>query len=629
MCGIAGFAAKSSTHFNVSSVIEDMTAVLTHRGPNDGGTKVVFEKTPSEAIALGHRRLSIIDLSVEAHQPMLDTGGELTIVFNGEVYNYLELQSELKALGYSFVSKSDTEVVLCAYKAWGTECFKRFNGMWALAIFDARVKKLILSRDRFGKKPLYFYKDENSFVFASEIKSIFEYPNICKKPNFKKIYRYIAGSYRYVDADDDSFFDGICLVPKSSYMTVDENLQIKNNIFWNLEETKVAPISDSDAIENFREIFIDSVRLRLRSDVPVGCMLSGGMDSTSITCVAHKILKTPIATFSGITGEEKGVYDESEYIDEVVKETKAEHHYIRPDPLDLFETMDEMLRFHDEPICTVTWYSLYLISQKIKNENVPVVLNGHGGDEILAGYWDHYHYNFFDLESAGDLGSLDYEQKKWLENHNRAIREICQTREYIQKLRKYEVNETSKFGDYSYCFTKEFEVNYKNILSLGSSYDSALTQRLSKEIMFETVPASLKAEDRNTMASSIESRSPMLDYRLVEFCFSMPNHLKIRDGVGKWALREAMRGILPEKVRVRKDKAGFVSPAYRWFRGENREQIRELINSDATKNIGAFDITKLNEIFDEHLSGKQNHQMFLWQLINVALWYRIFFEGHR
>lgn len=629
MCGIVGFVRKKHFEIDDLTVIEAMTNSLIHRGPNDSGTKLIKNDNLELNIAIGHRRLSIIDLSSNAHQPMNDENENFFIVFNGEIYNYIELKNELINIGHIFKSDSDTEVVLKAYEEWGMQCFKRFNGMWSLAIYDKKKECMVLSRDRFGKKPLFYYKTSEIFIFASEIKAILKFPDIDKKPNYKKVFRYISGSYRYVDCDNESFFRDIYHIPKSSYVIISGNMQINNYMYWDLlENTSKNFISENDAIDSFRELLIDSVRLRLRSDVPVGCMLSGGMDSTSITSIAYKILNTQIITFSGITGDQKGIYDESEYIDEVVRETKAEHHYIKPEPSDLFTTLTEMLSFHDEPVCTVTWYALYLIAKKIKDEGVPVVLNGHGGDELLAGYWYHYPEFFYDLEKDGEFSCFNSEISQWQQNHGRNISEFTKAKEFIKSFYFDGKQENSKYQDYSFCFSLDFIKTFKNEKSFLTPYDkkSYLSRVLYNELMHETVPASLRAEDRNTMANSIESRSPMLDYRLTEFCFSLPNNFKIRDGIGKWILRESMKGILPEKVRTRKDKAGFLSPADRWFRNENREQIRELINSEDVKLMDIFDIEQLNSIFNEHLLGGKNHQMFLWQFINFVLWYRKFFS---
>lgn len=393
--------------------------------------------------------------------------------------------------------------------------------------------------------------------------------------------------------------------------------------YWELKEFNTNHKNENDTIDEFRELMIDSVRLRLRSDVPIGCFLSGGMDSTSIMSIAYKILKTPIMAFSGITGEEKGIYDESEYINEVIKDTNAQYKFIKPDPADIFETVEEMLGYHDEPICTVTWYSLYLIVKNIKDANVPVVLNGHGGDELLAGYWDHYQYNFYDLKNDDRLKS---EIEQWHINHNRDMNEIQKHQSMIEKVLNKQQKEIDRFPNYSYVFNQDFNAKYNLDIEIKNiKCDSLLTQRMYKELFYETVPASLRAEDRNTMAHSIESRSPFLDHRLIEYSYALDNKYKIRDGVGKWILRESMKGILPEKVRTRKDKAGFIAPADEWFRTINKDQILDMLDSKEFADIGIFNLTAIKELYNEHLSNKKNHQMFLWQLINVFIWYNKFF----
>lgn len=629
MCGIAGYITKEKPTFDAEEILLQMTTSMTHRGPDDAGCELLRFEDGLGLTAFGQRRLSIIDLSPAGHQPMFTRDRDLCITLNGEIYNYVELREELCAKGYEFFSSSDTEVLLNAYREWGTDCFARFNGMWALAIHDKRKRKIILSRDRYGKKPLYYFKSENEFVFASEIKAILRFPNVPKEPNYEKLFRYLSGNYRHVDIDNDSFYADIFQIPKSSVVELNEDLEMTTETYWRLEENVKfsGDISDERAIEEFRDLFIDSVKIRLRSDVPVGCMLSGGMDSTSITCVAYNVLKQPIRTFSGITGEEKGIYDESEFIDAVVESTNADHHYIKPDPSDIVKTVNEMLDFHDEPICTVTWYNLYLIARKIREQSITVVLNGHGGDEVVAGYWDYYHYHFFDLLRAGETEELAREQKAWQENHGRDTAELARYREYIPKIESGQLSEMSRFPDYSAIFHEDIVAEYKRNISIAKPFETWLAKRMYSDLMFETVPASLRPEDRNTMAFSIESRSPMLDYRLAEYAFGLPGRLKMRDGVGKWILREAMRGILPEKVRTRKDKTGFVAPADEWFRTVNKEDIQELINDEEMSKLNIFNVERLNEVFAEHCSREKNHAMFLWQFLNAALWLKKNFLG--
>jgi asparagine synthase (glutamine-hydrolysing) len=628
MCGITGFIQVGKADYNINEVMMKMTSSLSHRGPNDYGIEIIPIENEKTTIGFGHRRLSIIDLTRNGHQPMWDRKKELCIVLNGEIYNYVELREELLQKGYEFISKSDTEVLIYAYKEWGTECFRKLNGMWAIAIFDKKKKNILLSRDRYGKKPLYYYISANGFIFASEIKALLLHPSVVKLPNYEKVFRYLSLNYRYLDIDNESFFQNILQVPPSTFMEINTALTTRTMRYWELSPITISENkAESKIIEEFRDLLIDAIKIRLRSDVPVGCMLSGGMDSTSITAIAYKILKTPVTTFSGITGKEKGVYDESEYIDSVIKDTSADFHYIRPDPSDIFDTVSEMLAFHDEPICTVTWYSLYLIAKKIREENVPVVLNGHGGDELLAGYWDHYHYYLYELSAAGKVHELENEISFWKKNHKRDPEELTRMNIYIKKMLGHEIGEMSRFDDYSQCFHPDVVSKYKRDIQLTNNMTSLLSKRLYSELFYETVPATLRPEDRNTMSQSIESRSPFLDYRLAEFTFSLDNKYKIRNGLGKWILRESMKGILPEKVRTRTDKAGFIAPADLWFKTVNKNQIQDMINSTELGKENIFDIGHIQKIFDEHCEGKANHHMFLWRLINLYLWYKRFFSG--
>lgn len=610
--------------------IREMTDSMSHRGPDDRGCVVLAydNRNNSGHIVFGHRRLKIIDLTSGGHQPMFSQNRELCIIYNGEVYNYLELKDELSGKGYKFKTTSDTEIILKSYEEWGTECFRKFNGMWAIAIFDKERRKVILSRDRFGKKPLYYYKNANEFVFASEIKALLRYPGIKKSPNYGKIFRYLSTNYRYVDIDNESYFENIFQVPKSSFLEINENLDSNITQYWklNIDESRNDK-DEREVVRQFKDLLIDSVRLRLRSDVPVGCMLSGGLDSTSIACIAYKILKQPIITFSGITGDKKKVYDESDYINKVIKDIDADFHYIRPDPANIFTTVNEMLGFHDEPVCTVTWYSLYLIAKKVRNENTPVLLNGHGGDELTAGYWDYFHYNFYDLKNKKLNGDLRHEIEDWKHNHGRDPSEISKYEDYITRLRRGRIPAKSRFADYSDIFHDEIIEKYAKDIKLEQPGASMLNKRLYSDLMYETIPPALRAEDRNTMAYSIESRSPWLDYRLAEYCFSLPAKYKIRNGLGKWIVRESMKGILPEEVRMRKDKSGFIAPADEWFRTTNKNQLNDLIHSDSLGKRNLFRIDKIKMIFNEHLERRINHQMFFWQLINLELWFRRFFDA--
>jgi asparagine synthase (glutamine-hydrolysing) len=550
------------------------------------------------------------------HQPMPSADGSLWLTFNGEIYNYIELREILESLGRVFKTKTDTEVALQAYQQWGTDCFSRFNGMWAIGIYDRDQKTMLLSRDRFGKKPLYYHTGAGALVFASEPKAVFQYPGIERKPNLRKIYNYAGRHYRYVDSDKESFFEGLEQVPPSSWMIFRSDGSRECRIYWTLNKEPLLTEnhSERDLVEMLRLLLTDAVKIRLRSDVPVGAMLSGGMDSTSITCLAAQ-LNPAMKSFSSVTGD--GYYDETEYIKEVVERSGVKSEFIYPQAASLFETLTEMLNFHDEPVCTASWLSIYQIVREISKFQAPVVLTGHGGDELFAGYWDHYHYNFADIRAAG--GDDSEERARWLENHKRDPAEYGREKDYTARLQADRQTEVQKYSKYTNYLSPELQARADSP-AFGSPFSGELSRRLYLELLHETVPASLRAEDRNCMAFSIENRVPLLDYRLAEFAFRLPNNYKIRDGLGKWILREAMRGILPEKVRTRKDKTGHNLPFDQWIRGVNKPELERMMDdSGSFANKHFYNVPKVKELFNAHLAG-ENHYMFFWQYINLSLW---------
>lgn len=629
MCGLTGFVSFTDGVID-GETLARMTRSLAHRGPNDSGCVVLgtpdvsptlWRDTDAGAarrrgpVGLGHRRLSIIDLSDAGRQPMTTADGGVWLVFNGEIYNYVELRSELMSLGHRFHTATDTEVVLLAYRNWGSECFRRFNGMWAIALYDERTRELILSRDRFGEKPLYYYRAPSFVAFASEIKALFQHPRVPKAVNERKVAAYAGGHYRYVDDDCESFFEGIEQVPSGSFMACTRDGHMLTERYWSLDPEKLPPpeSDERDIVARFRDLLDDAVRIRLRSDVPVGCMLSGGLDSGSIASLAHRRY-APLHCFSGVTG--RGYFDESEYIDALVGHTGVDHVYVYPQPAALIETVREMLAFHDEPICTVTWFANYLLTREVAKSRIPVILTGHGGDELLAGYWDHYHHFFADLrERASDAAEV----AAWNANHNRGPDEYAREADYIARSTTDPSVAVGRYMKYQNYLAPRLHAS-RVARDHDAPFRGHLSRRLYIEMFQETIPPSLRAEDRNMMAFSIENRVPLLDYRLAEFCFALENGYKIRGGLGKWLLREAMCGVLPEKVRARKDKTGFNAPLGEWIRGENRAEFEALLARVDYVNSEVYDIDEVRALFRRHLAGEE-HYMFFWQYLNLNLWF--------
>lgn len=635
MCGVAGILSTAPGAKAARADIAAMTARLAHRGPDDAGMVLLdpgaraphfFQTLAAPApfdvapVALGHRRLSILDLSERGRQPLADTEGRAWMVFNGEVYNYVELRAELESFGHRFSSTGDSEVVLKSYLQWGVRCFERFNGMWALGIYDVRARKLVLSRDRFGKKPLYFARTQHFFLFASEIKALLTHGEVQARMNLRKVAAYAGRHYRYVNRDETSFFDGVESVPKSSFLEVGADGTGRVQSYWRLAPSSVLLGNEEDLTERYKNLLDDAVRIRLRSDVPVGVLLSGGLDSTAITALAAR-RSGDLRAFSGITGT--GAYDEGEYIREVVRTTGVQSILVRPEPGPLLDTLREMLAFHDEPVCTATWYSLYLITREVARHGIKVVMTGHGGDELLAGYWDHYHYHFHDLRAAGkDDGP---ERAAWLARHRRDPAEYDRERVFIDALVRDRTREPEKFSKYMTALSPALREAGALTPEAETRFPEELTRRLFLELFRETVPASLRAEDRNMMAFSIENRVPFLDYRLAEFCFALPNALKIRGGLGKWIHRQAMTGVLPEAVRLRPDKTGHNVPVGEWFRGELKETLRAMIEETTPVNTDLYARPALADYFHRHLAG-EDHAMFFWQYLNIRLWHEQMFS---
>ena len=629
MCGITGYFSRSGRDRSGADELKRMTAVIAHRGPDAHG--LWFGRDRSEVapgcehdVALGHRRLSIIDLSEAGTQPMTAADGKVSLTYNGELYNYKELRAELEEGGCEFVTETDTEVLLRAYLVWGTSCFARFNGMWSLAIYDGREDVLVLSRDRYGKKPLYYNRAEDRFVFGSECKALFECEGISKQPNLRKVANYLARHYRVVDADVDSFFDGIQQVPPAHFSVVGRDLEIRSERYWSLEEEvdagrdEIGGLGGEEVEERFVSLVNDAVRLRLRSDVPVGVLLSGGLDSTTIAAMVARE-QGKVSTFSSVTGE--GYFDESEYIDSIVEHIGADAEYIRPKDADLLETLEKILLQHDEPVCTVSWYSFYLLIEAMEKSGFPVVLTGHGGDELLGGYWDHYHYRFADLREAGGEGADEAEVQAWLKNHQRGMEEYHDRRPTMDAWKADPSVFIRNLTDYTALLDLDpsHVATPAQLLNPVPAHWPNLDRRMHGEMLYETVPASLRAEDRNCMAFSIENRVPFLDYRLAEFCFALPGEYKIRGGLGKALLRDVTDGLLPDKVRLRKDKTGHNYPFDLWLQGEGKPVIDDIVGSSSDGVASLVNSARLGEIWKEQLAG-ENHGMFFWQLLNVDRW---------
>lgn len=659
MCGITGIYNLNNEPVNVET-LEKMTTVLKHRGPDDEGylfanTKEGVheiaggEDTPEDVLSsenvyapkqkidsvdfttsrfnlgFGHRRLSIIDLSPAGHQPMCNEDGSVWLICNGEVYNYLELIPDLKSKGHIFKSHTDTEVIIHAYEEYGVDCVHKFNGMFAFAIWDNNKKRLFCARDRFGIKPFYYYLDDKKFQFASELKAIIADPTIKRKPNDEIVYDYLA--YGSLDHTENTFFEDINQLQPAHYLII-ENSKQKIKRYWDLEPSKVQKgVDDQKCTKKFYELFEDSIKLRLRSDVPVGTCLSGGLDSSSIVCVANKHLKdkSKQKTFSSCFENKK--YDERKYIQYVIDKTGAETNFTFPSGEELFELIKEVIWHQDEPFGSTSIFAQWHVMKLAKERDVRVLLDGQGADELLAGYHGYYISFFADLIKTFQFKKVLDEINYYSKYHSYSkLYAIAMAIIYLApplfkfKIKVKYITKIKK----GWLNTEFVRANNKSEIH-AQKYKSYLHDHLY-QVLTSGLPALLHYEDRNSMAFSIEARVPFLDYRLVEFVFSLPNNQKINKGVTKIILRNAMKGVLPEEVIKRMDKMGFVTPEDIWFRTVAKDKVLEIINSDSFKKRKYFKIDKIKEEFDAYCKGEKNISSTIWRWINLELWLRRFID---
>jgi len=624
MCGIAGIINTDGEAVN-TAVLEGMSETIRHRGPDDTGLWVRGN------VGFAHRRLSIIDLSRHAHQPMSNEDGTIVVIHNGEIYNYLELMEELKRSGHVFVSKSDTEVIIHAYEQWGSECLAHFNGMWSFALWDARKKTLFASRDRFGVKPFYYRYDGNHLVFASEIKALLVHPIVPREPNDQAIYQYLISGYGYMDISRETFFKNIRQLSPAHYflLSVDEGA-LKEVRYWDLDPRSTTPDRTIDAVaDKFLFLFEDAVRLRLRSDVSVGISLSGGLDSSSVACVVKKISgNTPLEGFSSCFEEEE--FDERKFIRPVIERTGIRPNYIFTKPEHLFRDLEDILWHQEEPYSTLSIFPQWYVMKLAREKGVKVLLTGQAGDETLAGYPKYFFYLFADLISSGQWKKALREMGIYSDrNASNAARLIVPIANIIAAycLPRPLKDMAGAFMRRPEYLNRDFSSGHSNEVFMVKKFSSILNNDLYNALRISPLPSLLHIDDRSSMAHSVESRAPFLDYRLVEFLFSVPAELKIQGGITKYILRHALKGILPEEVRTRQDKLGFPTPLREWFKTVLRGRVEELLHSREFASRPYFDRAGVQKKFKEYLEGRDDLQYTVWSWVNLELWFRKFIDS--
>lgn len=613
MCGLAGIL-----HWNNDPVppaeLAAMASLLKHRGPDEQNTL-----SPSPGIGLAHCRLKVIDLSAAARQPMSGDSGQVHILFNGEIYNFKELRQELISAGAVFRSQSDTEVILGAYERWGKQAIARLDGMFALAIWDGAARKLLLARDRAGKKPLFYRSSGGCVVFGSEIKALLAHAHVPGEMDENLLpYLLTFGAA----PPDQTFYRGIRQLPPASWLELtgpEENPRPET--YWHLprEEERTAK-SPEQAEQELRELLTAAVRKRLDSDVPLGAFLSGGMDSTIVVGLMSRLLKgSKVKTFSiGFEGDDR--YDETSFARLAAERFKTEHtpFTIGPQPFSLIE---ELVRHHDQPFADSSALPTYLLSQLTRSK-VTVALSGDGGDELFAGY-----DRFQAALAAERLPGWAWAAASAL------LRPITGRPELHVRSLPYKLGRFLGTADRPLM---QRYLSWRAVLSRPEEYLSSKTapppvdfpeegtplSRLLRFNFSEYLPCDLLVKtDRCSMAHGLEVRSPFLDTALIEWAFRLPDSLKIREGKGKWILRRAFRDLLPEPI-LNRPKMGFGVPLGAWFRNQWTAPLKELLLPSEAGIRRYLDGRKIDELVQSHLNGSRDNGQALWLFLTFEIWLR-------
>jgi asparagine synthase (glutamine-hydrolysing) len=607
MCGISGII-----HFDKKPVEESslrkMMAMMKHRGPDDEGIYV------KNNIGFGFVRLSILDLSSAGHQPMLSNDGRYVIILNGEIFNYIELREELKEF-YNFASNTDTEVLLASYLKWGENCLARLNGMFAFMILDTITMEVFGARDRFGIKPFYYFLDKDVFIFGSDIPPVLSQINEKARAEESVIFDYLV--FNRTNHTDKTFFQNIRKVPHGHSVSIKgSRVELKR---WYDLSSNVNNYNDLKFDENdFLEELMNSISLQLRSDVTVGTCLSGGLDSSAITSlILRNKNRDKLHSFSAVYG--KGhIGDESEYIAEY-KNTNLDKHFTYPTSSSLLEDMHKYIISLTEPVPTTSGYAEYKVMELAKN-NCTVILNGQGADEILAGYHYFYGYYFHDLLKEYKWGRLLNELYHYtkLQKSDRALRYFAFSI-YPRLLRHYKGHRFIENSFYERYYSAD------NVV-LDSFYDSKnLKEFLIKHFEYKFEHHLLWA-DKTGMNFSLETRFPFLDHNLVEKTLSLNSDSYIKNGYTKIIMRNALKGILPEKIRLRKDKIGFSTPEQEWFKDVKLlSLLTDIVNSDSFKNRGYFDVKNCKTKLENYKRNKRGSKDF-WKWIHLELWFRQYID---
>jgi asparagine synthase (glutamine-hydrolysing) len=625
MCGIAGALAL---HEMQLPRLEPMLAAMAHRGPDGDG--VWTQTLDAGTVRLGHRRLSIIDLTEAASQPMADVDGRYELVFNGEIYNYVELRAELQALGARFQSSSDSEVILEAYKLWGAQCLSRFNGMFAFAIWDRARAKLFCARDRFGEKPFLYVVKPGLFLFASEYKALLQCPDVRRDHDEMRLLQAAHNASAGLDSDRQTVFRDICqLLPGEALEIALPALEPR---IWRYYAPTFgderAGVPEARIFDEFRELLIDAVRIRMRSDVPVGSCLSGGLDSSAIVCIARQLLGET-ATYHTFTGQFPGTYaDETKYALDVVAATRVENHLVEPNVERFIEDLPDFVWFNELPVGSSSQFAQWCVFHLAKQHGVTVLLDGQGSDELLGGYEQYFSFYLESLAERGDTARLASDRPAIRERYPLALNPPARALRDRLPFRMRHLL-ASRLGMGSNLLYGIKPAVAEQIMTLGARKRlpgfSALSSALAEDSFGRFLTTLLRYGDRNSMAHSREVRLPFCDHRLADFALSLPPHLLMGEIQTKRLLRESMRGILPESIRTRWNKQGFRPPQDLWFRSPRfLSLVRDTLSSASFRQSPYWIGPVWERMLDRVEAGELALGWTIWQPFMIEVWRRHF-----
>jgi asparagine synthase (glutamine-hydrolysing) len=633
MCGIAGILELTAGARANGSALREMCDIIAHRGPDDDG---FYTDGPA---GIGMRRLSIVDLAT-GHQPISNENGSLWIVFNGEIYNHLELREKLIARGHSYRTHSDTETILHAFEEYGPKCVQHLRGMFAFAIWNRETKTLFIARDRLGIKPLYYRLTPERLLFGSEIKVLLVHDG--ERPRFNRaaLPEFLAFGYL---SGPETFYEGIQKLLPGHTMTIGADGRIEILRYWDLDVSQPHQSRDEDEyVRNYGELLEGAVRSHLMSDVPLGMFLSGGLDSSAVAALMTKIRREPIETFS--IGYHEQTYSELPFARTVAEHIKSHHHEVIVTEQDFFGALPHLIWHEDEPIVWPSSISLYFVA-RLARERVTVVLTGEGSDETLAGY----------TRYAATLrnAAMDRVYRGVVPGFvRRAVRGSVMNSSWLGATARRKLEHTflgkdgeawssfyfdnffSSFsgGEQSALLSPQFAQEfppaaaYKNVVGYWEHSSGEMLQRLLYTDIKTYLVELLMKQDNMSMAASIESRVPFLDHVLVEFATRIPREVQIRGFAGKQILKKAMEGVLPHEI-IYRPKLGFPTPWSGWLGGSRLQSIRTMLLEPRSLERGYFRREEIEKLFEEHRAKHRDNYDRIWRLLNLELWHRVCLEG--